>query len=268
MAILQRPVRLGLVVLSLLAPSLASAQVVKCVDAKGRVEYGKTCSPGSTEAGRIQRPETPTPATPTRAVAPASGSASAKEVRPDELDNAEDNVCRASNGAARARAALAEKGTLPVEQLAGPVADSQRREFLQQQLNEGLVSGQRGIVTSQEKDLVRYQAEYRRMTGSEFNTALCVGTERRIKRREVWETQRREAELRKHADQVVSNEAEGIRAICKGKQAMNGPSKELLHQWTADQVKFIQERGQAEYTLLAAAYERSYKKRFDPANCP
>ena len=262
------PVRLGLVVLSLLALSPASAQVVKCVDAKGRVEYAKACPPGTTEAGRIQRPETPTPVAPTRAVASASGSPSAKELSPEELNNAEDNVCRASNGVRRASEALVEMGSLPVEQLAGPITDARRREFLQQHLDEGLISAQRGIVESQQKDLVRYQAEYRRMTGSEFNTSLCGDTQRRIKRQEVWETQRREAELRKHADKVVSNEADGVRAICKEKQAMQGPSKELLHHWTADQVKDIQERGRAEYTLLVASYERSYNKRFDPANCP
>jgi hypothetical protein len=67
---------------------------------------------------------------------------------------------------------------------------------------------------------------------------------------------------------MIWNGAEWICEICNGKRAMNGPSKELLHQWTADQVKFIQERGQTEYTLFVAAYERSYNKRFDPANCP
>jgi len=257
----------GVFVLGMLASAVAPAQVVKCVDAKGRVEYAKTCPAGTKEASRIQRDVPPEAPTPDRAGPAATGRATAIETGPDQLDGAEDNVCGASSRLAGARAGLAEKDTLPVEQLAGPIDDPRRREFLQQKLDAGLESAQKSIVASQANDLARYQSEYKRMTGAEFNVALCGDTQRRIKRREAWESRRREEALQKHADLVVSSEGDGIRAICREKETMDGPPKDRAQAFTAEQLKDIQDGGRAAYVRLVASYERSHHKRFEPALC-
>lgn len=262
------------IVASLLAAGPARAQVVKCVDAQGRVEYARICPPGTSESGRV-RESAPAPAAPApTARMPASSPASPAraEPTPDVLDGAEMNVCRAAGGLAQARRALdditsGKEAPLPVESLAGPQNDPRRRAFLQQKLDEGLVSGQRSIVDSQAKDLARYQAEYRRLTGAEYDTALCGDTQRRLRRREAWEASRREEDRQARAQKVVANEADAVRAICREKQAMDGPSQDVAHHFPPDHLKQIQQEGREAYGRLVSAYERSHGKRFDPAHC-
>jgi hypothetical protein len=257
-------VKLTLLVLGQLAASLAQAQVVKCVDVNGRVEYSKVCPTGSTEAGRIQRDAMPTPSPAPRGVPAPTGYANPADIGPDRLDNAEDNVCGAAGRLAGAKAGLADKGSVPVEKLAGQqIDDPSRRQALQQTLDASLQSTQRDMVAASAKELAKYQAEYRRLTGAEFNTALCDDKQRRIKRQEAWEIKRREDQM----DKAMSNEADGVRAICRQKQFMDGPSKDAASWYSAEQVKDMQEMGREGYAGLVASYERTYNTRFDPARC-
>ncbi len=258
----------------LVVGSLAQAQVVKCVDAKGRVEYAKTCPPGTNEAARLQRDVAPTPAAPPMPAAaprPPSapvGSAKAGEMDPAELDNAETDVCRAAGLALAATAVLKElEKDVPMEQLAGQKVDDPRRRAAQSEMGAGIRSSQKNAEANAIKDLAKYQDVYRRLTGAEFDIGLCNDNQRRIARREAWEAKRREDQQRQWADRTVSNEADGVRTICKEKQSMDGPSKELAVHLPADQIKHIQTEGRANYTLLVASYEKTYKKRFDPASC-
>jgi hypothetical protein len=142
MAILQRPLRLGLVVLSLLAPSHASAQVVKCVDAKGRANMARRAHP-EVPGQSIQRPETPTPARPPvprpLRVPQCKGSQPTSWTMPKTT-----YAGPQWRGPGQGRW---PRWALPVEQLAGPSRIAAAR-IPQQQLNESLVSGQRGIVVS------------------------------------------------------------------------------------------------------------------------
>ena len=106
-------------------------------------------------------------------------SANAAEPDPDTLDNAETNICAAQ---ARLRAAMAgaleaRAAPVPVEQLSGQkIADPGRRALLQQQLDSSIANAQEGLVNDARRDLLRYQSEYKSLTGTEFNAALCSGT--------------------------------------------------------------------------------------------
>ena len=264
--------------LGLVVVSLAHAQVVKCVDAKGRVEYAKICPPGTNEAARLQRDAPPTPAapptlaappTPAAAPRPLSGSSKAGEIDPAELDNAEYSVCMAAGQVVGATAVLKdlEKDSVAIEQLAGQKSDDPRRRAAQSEMSAGIQSTQKRMVANAINDLAKYQDVYRRLTGAEFDTRLCNDNQRRIARREAWEAKRRDDQKQQWADRTVSNEGEGVRKICREKQMMDGPSKDMAVHLPADQIKHIQTEGRANYTLLVASYEKTYNKRFDSARC-
>lgn len=267
-----RLARFVLPALGLVVVSLAQAQVVKCVDAKGRVEYAKICPPGTNEAARLQRdapPTTATPPTPAAAPRPLSGSAKAGEIDPAELDNAEYSVCMAAGQVVAATAVLKEleKDSVPIEQLASQKSDDPRRRAAQSEMSAGLQSTQKRMVANAINDLAKYQDVYRRLTGAEFDARLCNDNQRRIARREAWEAKRRDDQKQQWADRTVSNEGEGVRKICREKQMMDGPSKDMAVHLPADQIKHIQTEGRANYTLLVASYEKTYNRRFDPARC-
>ncbi|HZR02194.1 MAG TPA: DUF4124 domain-containing protein [Burkholderiales bacterium] len=214
--------RLTLLLAGALCIAPAKAQVMKCVDANGRIEYAKSCAAGATEAARIQRNGTQVPGASQAAPAPVPPQKTT-EPGPEELDGLELNICAAATRGG------GEKG--------GP-AD------------------------------VRYQAEYKRLTGGEFNTALCGDSQRRMARRVAWENKRRDERLQQQADDIVANEGEALRAICREKQAMASAAKKSEGTARADAVKDSQERSRVLYARLVASYERTHNKAFDPTRCP
>lgn len=260
-------IRLAFLLPVLLCSADALAQVMKCVDAKGRVEYAKTCATGTTEATTIQRNGTQSPigapAAPVRQVPPGP-----REVGPDELDSLEANICGASTRVANAKAALAKKDSVPVEGLAGAIKDGRRRDHAQQSLDTAVDTAQKTMVSDFVNELARYQDEYRRVTGAEFNTALCGDTRRRAARREAWENRRRDERLQKQADELVASEPEAVRTICREKQNMDGAARRPEGMLPADVVREGQERSRVAYARLVASYERTHSKQFDPARCP
>jgi hypothetical protein len=61
---------------ALLACGIVSAQILECVDAKGRKEFANQCPPGTTESRKINRSGVGTPSTPAAgAAAPAAAPA-------------------------------------------------------------------------------------------------------------------------------------------------------------------------------------------------
>lgn len=244
------------------------AQVVKCVDANGRVEYAKTCSPGTTRSTTIQSGEAQSP--PRREATPASAARAATPAKaggndPATLDRVEDLVCTASRQAAAARSGLADTSPVPVEQLNGrPIEDPRKREALQRQVDSVLRSTQQSIVDDAERSLARYQAEYRRLTGSTYDVRLCDDNQRRIDRRVAWEERRVRDEAAVRAEGAVASEDAAVREICGQRQRLDmlprgDPPESLPGQMLT--------RAQATYDSLLEAYARKYRKSFDTRKC-
>lgn len=242
---------------ALLAPSAVGAQVVKCVDAKGRVEYAKVCPPGTNAAGPIRLDATPDPAPTPSAAAPRPGTAKAPDVDPGLLNDAEDRVCTASVALARARSAQAAKGRAPADKSSSPPATSgdPKVDAFLDNMESSIV---RDEIASQTKELARHQADYRRLTGTEFNVAYCNDNQRRYERQVAYDAAR---ERKRNLNQFMANyESEGVKAICAERKAGAGAP-------SSGQDAARAGGAESEYDRLVAAYERVYQRKFDPARC-
>ena len=70
--------------------------------------------------------------------------------------------------------------SIPVEQLAGRIDNPVSRAQLRRELDNRVKQAQTERVETNRRDLIRYQAEYRQLTGREFDTGQCDGPRVRV----------------------------------------------------------------------------------------
>jgi hypothetical protein len=190
------------------------------------------------------------------------------------LDNAETNVCAAQ---VRLRAPMAgaldaRTAPVPVEQLSGQkINDPARRVVLQQQLGSSIASAQEGVVNDARRDLLRYQSEYKSLTGTDLNTALCNGALPRTTHRAAAE-RRRDEQMQAQSARMAQDVAAGqirrqqfgeLSAACDAKKVLDLPSEAAARLYPASYLKQVRQ----EYAQFTGAYQRHHGTAFDPSTC-
>jgi hypothetical protein len=190
------------------------------------------------------------------------------------LDNAETNVCAAQ---VRLRAAMAgaldaRTAPVPVEQLSGQkINDPARRVVLQQQLDSSIASAQEGVVNDARRDLLRYQSEYKSLTGTDLNTALCNGALPRTTHRAAAE-RRRDEQMQAQSARMAQDVAAGqkqrqqfgeLSAACDAKKVLDLPSEAAARLYPASYLEQVRQ----EYAQFTGAYQRQHGTAFDPSTC-
>jgi hypothetical protein len=199
----------------------------------------------------------------------------AAQIDPDALDAAETNVCVAKTrlDGAVAGAAEARNPAVPVEQLTGEgIDDPAHRRALQRSVDGLIVGAQNGLVETFRQELAHAQAEHRRLTGSNFNTARCNGAAPRTSHRQAADKQREaqaDAQLARAMQQQRAAEQEHeerlqLEAACMDREVLSLPPDAAARLFPPGYVN----EARARYGEFASAFERRTGKAFDPALCP
>lgn len=195
----------------------------------------------------------------------------AVEIDPASLDEAETNVCVAYTRVEGAVAGLADaqRGSVPIEQLMNQrIDDPARRAALQRTVDGMMLRAQNSLVEGFRKDLECAQDEHRRLTGSDFNVALCRGAEIRTGHAQAAH-QRRQAQQDAQLAQAVRDQEAGtqeliaLQTACSDSKVLSLPPEAAARLFPAGYVDSARTR----FTEFTSNYQRRNGKPFDPALC-
>jgi hypothetical protein len=190
-----------------------------------------------------------------------------------ELDNAEANICMA-NARLRGSVAAAVQGnrqSIPIEDLAGRIDNPVSRARLQRELDSQVRQAQQQMVETNRRDLVRYQSEYRQLTGTEFNTAQCDGARVRVTHA-VREQQRRQVAMAAQTTRMAQVLAAGeayrqadirMSAACDARKALDVPPQAAARLFPQGYI----EKSRQVYGEFVSSYQREHGAPFDPSRC-
>jgi hypothetical protein len=200
-------------------------------------------------------------------------SAGAAPPGASELDNAEANICSAN---ARLQGSIAaavqdSRQSIPIEQLAGRIEDPVSRARLQRELDSRVKQAQAQMVETNRRDLVRYQSEYRQLTGRDFDTGQCDGARVRVTHAQREQQQRQVAmnvQTARMSQVLAAGEAYRQADIrmseaCDAKKALDVPPQAAARLFPPGYV----EKSRQVYGEFVSSYQREHGAPFDPARC-
>lgn len=200
-----------------------------------------------------------------------AGAVGAVEMDPTRLDEAETNVCVANTRFEGAVAGLADtqRGSVPVEQLMNQrIDDPARRAALQRTVDGMMLGAQNSLVEGFRKDLARAQDEHRRLTGADFNVALCRGAEIRTGHAQAAHKRRQEQQDAQLAQAVRDQEAGtqeliAFQTACSDSRVLSVPPEAAARLFPAGYV----DNARTRFAEFTTNYQRRNGKPFDPALC-
>jgi hypothetical protein len=189
------------------------------------------------------------------------------------LDNAEANVCMATSRLQGSVAAAVQdsRQSIPIEQLTGRIDNPVSRAQLQRELDNRVKQAQNDMVETNRRDLIRYQAEYRQLTGREFDTGQCDGPRVRVTHAMREQQQRQlamNAQTAKMSQVLAAGEAyrqADIRmsAACDAKKSLDIPPQAAARLFPPGYV----EKSRQVYGEFVSSYQREHGAPFDTARC-
>ncbi len=196
----------------------------------------------------------------------------AVDIDPARLDEAETNVCVANarlDGAVAGLTDAQRGGSVPVERLMNQrIDDPARRAALQRKVDGIMLGAQHSIVEAFRQDLAHAQDEHRRLTGADFNVALCRGSVIRTGHVQAAHKRRHEQQDAQLAQAARDQEA-GTRELiafqtaCDDSKVLSVPPEAAARLFPAGYVDEARRR----FTECATNYQRRNGKPFDPALC-
>jgi hypothetical protein len=190
-----------------------------------------------------------------------------------ELDNAEANICMAHSRLQGSVAAAVQdsRQSIPIEQLAGRIDNPMSRAQMQRELDNRVRQAQDQMVETNRRDLVRYQSEYRQLTGREFDTAQCDGVRVRVTH-QLREQQQRQVAMSAQTARMSQALAAGeayrqadihMSEACDAKKALDVPPQAAARLFPPGYV----EKSRQVYSQFVSSYQREHGAPFDAARC-
>ena len=196
----------------------------------------------------------------------------AVDIDPARLDEAETNVCVASARVDGAVAGLTDAqrgGSVPIEQLMNQrIDDPARRVELQRKVDGMMLGAQHSLVEAFRQDLARAQDEHRRLTGADFNVALCQGSVIRTGHVQAADRRRQEQQDAQLAQAVREQEAGtqeliAFQTACNDSKVLSLPPEAAARLFPAGYV----DKARTRFTEFTTNYQRRNGKPFDQALC-
>lgn len=161
--------------------------------------------------------------------------------------------------------------SIPVEQLAGRIDNPVSRAQLQRELNNWVKQAQNEMVETNRRDLIRYQAEYRQLTGREFDTRQCDGPRVRVIHAMREQQQRQvamNAQTVKLSQVLAAGEAYRQADIrmseaCDANKVMEVPPQAVARLLPPEYV----EKSRQVYSEFVSSYQREHGAPVDTAHC-
>jgi hypothetical protein len=189
------------------------------------------------------------------------------------LDNAEANVCMATSRlqGSVAAAVLDSRQAIPIEQLTGRIDNPMSRAQLQRELDNRVKQAQEEMVETNRRDLIRYQAEYRQLTGLEFDTGQCDGPRVRVTHAMRAQQQRQlamSAQTAKMSQVLATGETYRQADIrmseaCDAKKSLDVPPQAAARLFPPGYV----EKSRQVYGEFVSSYRREHGAPFDASRC-
>jgi hypothetical protein len=190
-----------------------------------------------------------------------------------DLDNAESNICMANSRLQGSVAAAVQdsRQSIPIEQLAGRIDNPVSRAQMQRELDNRVRQAQDQMVETNRRDLIRYQAEYRQLTGREFDSGQCSGGRPRVTHA-MREQQQRQVAINAQTVKMSQVLAAGaayrqadirMSEACDAKKATEVPPQAAARLFPPGYV----EKSRQVYSEFVSSYQREHGTPFDTSRC-